>query len=113
MATRHRYVTLLKRADNEPRKRVWQDNEAHALSIGLKGLNVHCLVCRHYKYPDVMVLVAHDIADKIITVIPPSVTPYRVIVIDMESSIQDQSIDMVRQICDPVILGSPTRAPAA
>jgi hypothetical protein len=92
-------------------KRAWTDDEMRAITLHLRSIGVYCLSCADYHYPDVFVLVASDITDKLVRVMSSWDVRYRVIVIDMESSVQDQSIHMVREICDPFV--SYTRAPAA
>lgn len=110
MATR--YVTLLMGVDQGSGKRTWQADEMQYIGRALEELGVRCLTCWDHHYPDVFALVASDIADKIIRIMSSSDIRYRIIVIDMESVVQDRSINMVREICYPVF-GPFTRAPAA
>ncbi len=107
-----RFVTLLMGVNQDSSKRSWTDDEMQAISLHLRSIGVYCLTCADHHYPDVFVLVASDIADKLVRVMSSWDVRYKVIIIDMESSVQDQSINMVREICYPVF-GPYTRAPAA
>lgn len=97
-----RYVTLLKGFNQGSDKRAWQVDEMQYLGYALKKAGAHCLTCWDHHYPDVFVLVKSDIFEQIVCAMAPLDVRYSIIDIDMESTVQDPSINMVREICYPV-----------